>query len=57
MASASPPQWNPADVDLTTRLPVAEGLPEKRSYGSDFPFRDFGQLTNVAVRDGFFDGQ
>lgn len=55
MASASPPQWNPADVDLTTRLPVAsvaEGLPEKRSYGSDFPFRDFGQLTNVAVRDG-----
>ena len=25
-----------------------KGLPEKRAYGSDFPFRDIGQLGDIA---------
>jgi ferredoxin len=55
LAATARGEWNRADVEITSRLPVesvAEGLPEKRSYGSDYPFRDFGQLTDVAVRDG-----
>lgn len=45
-----PDAWSEDDVATIAGLPVAtgvQGLPEKRSYGSDFPFRDAGQLTGV----------
>jgi ferredoxin len=42
--------WSPDDVARISRQPVPAGhgiLPEKRTYGSDFPFRDFGQLDGI----------
>ena len=42
--------WTPADVERISHLPVRseEGLlPQKRTYGSDFPFRDAGQLEGI----------
>ena len=42
--------WPDADVDRIAGLPVPSGmggLPEKRTYGSDYPFRDAGQLRGV----------
>jgi ferredoxin len=46
--------WASADVARITAQPVAveeRGLPEKRAYGSDFPFRDVGQLRGVTADD------
>lgn len=38
------------DLELIAQQPVAsgtQGLPQKRVYGSDFPFRDVGQLLGI----------
>lgn len=54
LAAVPPAAWSPATVDLISRQPVgsvSDGLPQKRSYGSDYPFHDFGQLDGV-VADG-----
>ena len=43
-------QWSNSDVAAISRQPVGTyrgSLPEKRSYGSDFPFRNVGQLDGV----------
>ncbi len=59
--------WARADVDEISHQPVPlpRGvLPQKRSYGSDFPFRDLGQLegiealgpTNASVVSGAYGG-
>jgi ferredoxin len=50
LASGSPASWEPNDLELIRTQPtdsVVRGLPEKRSYGSDFPFRNVGQLDGV----------
>ncbi|MDP9300385.1 MAG: 4Fe-4S ferredoxin [Actinomycetota bacterium] len=51
-------RWARRDVlDISAR-PVAtsvSGLPEKRAYGSDYPFRDSGQLSPIAVEQGVND--
>ncbi|MGA2837813.1 MAG: 4Fe-4S ferredoxin [Acidimicrobiales bacterium] len=42
--------WNDDDVRTIRAQPVESGrrgLPEKRSYGSDYPFEDVGQLADV----------
>lgn len=42
--------WSPSDVDRVSHQPVPTrhgALPQKRTYGSDFPFRDVGQLEGV----------
>jgi len=42
--------WKANDIQAISLQPVAErtgALPEKRAFGSDFPFRDFGQLVGV----------
>ena len=42
--------WSPADLERISRqpVPVPRGvLPEKRAFGSDFPFRDAGQLAGI----------
>jgi choline dehydrogenase-like flavoprotein len=46
-----PAQWSDADLAVVSRQPVPSGraLPEKRSYGSDFPFHDVGQLTGITT--------
>jgi ferredoxin len=51
LASAGPSAWNKDDLDLIRLQPASasvRGLPEKRAYGSDFPFRDVGQLQGVS---------
>ena len=48
-------RWAPDDVRVVTEQPVATahaGLPEKRIYGSDYPFRDAGQLSGLLAGDG-----
>jgi choline dehydrogenase-like flavoprotein len=43
-------QWSSSDVVAISRQPVGTyrgSLPEKRSYGSDFPFRNVGQLDGI----------
>ncbi len=48
LATTPPEEWSASLLDLVASRPVASaggGLPEKRAYGSDFPFRDVGQLS------------
>ena len=50
LATTEEGQWSPADVERISRQPVPTrrgGLPQKRAYGSDFPFRDVGQLAGI----------
>jgi len=50
LAGASPAKWDERDVDAIRAQPVGarvKGLPQKRSYGSDYPFEDVGQLQGV----------
>lgn len=48
-------QWNPDDLDRISAQPkalVKGELPQKRSYGSDYPFRDLGQVTGISAAPG-----
>jgi len=50
IASTPEGSWLPSDVELISHQPVRDrsgALPEKRAYGSDFPFRDMGQLEGI----------
>ena len=49
MAAAPPQSWTSHDLTMVSTLPAAaeRGLPEKRTYGSDYPFRDVGQRSGV----------
>ena len=50
LAILQPQDWSDGDVRTVVGQPVessVRGLPEKRSYGSDFPFRDVGQLAGL----------
>jgi hypothetical protein len=50
LASIPSSEWPADEVDSIRAAParrVRHSLPEKRSYGSDFPFRDAGQLQGV----------
>lgn len=50
LASGDPSDWDEREVRAVSARPVrskAKGLPEKRSYGSDYPFRDLGQLAGI----------
>jgi ferredoxin len=52
LAARTPETWAAGDVAQITAQPVSvqeRGLPEKRAYGSDFPFRDVGQLHGVVA--------
>jgi choline dehydrogenase-like flavoprotein len=58
MAAAEQIDWAPEDLSAISRLPErsrVNGLPEKRAYGSNFPFRDLGQRVDVETRDGVND--
>ena len=50
LATTPEGSWSPADVERISRqpVPIPRGvLPQKRAYGSDFPFRDVGQLDGI----------
>ena len=55
MSADTPNAWAEADLQLVRARPIADrrhAIPEKRSYGSDYPFREFGQRGPVSVRGG-----
>ena len=66
MAGVAAEAWADEDVERISRQPVDSdlpGLPEKRAFGSDFPFRDFGQRgplnargVNEAIVSGAYGG-
>ena len=50
LARSGPAAWDGQALRITTAQPIrtkARGLPQKLSYGSDFPYRDVGQLGGV----------
>ena len=50
LATKDEEMWSPADVESISHQPVPTqrgGLPQKRAFGSDFPFRDVGQLAGI----------
>ncbi len=50
LASTQEGSWSPADVERVSHQPAPTrrgALPQKRNYGSDFPFRDVGQLEGI----------
>ncbi|WP_432494768.1 GMC family oxidoreductase N-terminal domain-containing protein [Kineococcus gypseus] len=55
MAATGADGWDAGDLDLVRAQPVAHDggrLPQKRSFGSDYPFRDLGQLAGVVATGG-----
>lgn len=55
MADTTPATWSAEDRRAVTRQPIeslVDGLPEKRAFGSDFPFRDLGQLSGITAQGG-----
>ena len=52
LSATEPAGWPADEVGMLSTQPIGSlvgGLPEKRSYGSDFPFRDVGQLREVTA--------
>ena len=55
MASSSPEEWDVQTIERISKQPVASrnpGIPEKRVFGSDYPFRNVGQLAGLTAVDG-----
>lgn len=55
VASLPPAQWPSEALAVLTQQPPAPSkrdLPQKRMFGSDFPFRDLGQLERLRVTPG-----
>ncbi len=52
LASSDPWQWDAPLVESVSAQPVeskTRGIPEKRLYGSDYPFRNVGQLDGLTA--------
>lgn len=55
LASSSPDDWDERTVELISKQPLAarnSGIPEKRIFGSDYPFRNVGQLGGLTTVNG-----
>jgi ferredoxin len=55
LASSSPDDWDVETIELISKQPAAsrkKGIPEKRVFGSDYPFRNMGQLGGLSAVDG-----
>ena len=55
LASSSPDEWDEQTIELISKQPVASrnsGIPEKRIFGSDYPFRNVGQLDGLTTVNG-----
>ena len=47
LASSTPDKWNVQIAESISRQPIypkSRGIPEKRAFGSSYPFRNAGQL-------------
>jgi len=52
LASSSPNEWDVHAIEGISNRSVGSknrGIPEKRVFGSDFPFRNVGQLTGISM--------
>ena len=52
LASSEPDGWDGSMVAAISQQPVDSkkpGLPEKRTFGSDYPFRNVGQLDGLTA--------
>jgi ferredoxin len=55
LASSSPDKWDEQTIELISKQPVASRnsrIPEKRVFGSDYPFRNVGQLAGLTTVNG-----
>jgi ferredoxin len=55
LASSSPDEWDEQTIELASKRPAASrnsGIPEKRIFGSDYPFRNVGQLDGLTTANG-----
>jgi ferredoxin len=55
LASSSPDKWDEQTIELISKQPVASRnsrIPEKRVFGSDYPFRNVGQLAGLTMVNG-----
>ena len=55
LASSSPDEWDEQTIELASKQPAASrnsGIPEKRIFGSDYPFRNVGQLDGLTTVNG-----
>ena len=58
LASSSPEEWDEHTIELASRQPIAARnsmVPEKRIFGSDYPFRNAGQLDGLTAVNGSTD--
>ena len=55
LASSAPDEWDEQTIELISKQSVTSrnsGVPEKRIFGSDYPFRNVGQLGGLTAVDG-----
>ncbi|WP_163476485.1 GMC family oxidoreductase [Geodermatophilus normandii] len=56
LAAGGPDTWAPGDLDVVTLRTTTAGasgvVPQKRSYGSSYPFRDLGQTSGITGSPG-----
>jgi len=55
LASSAPDEWDGKTIEVISKQPVAarsSGVPEKRVFGSDYPFRNAGQLRGLTAVNG-----
>jgi len=55
LASSSPDEWDAKTIEYISKQPVVSrtrGIPEKRLFGSDYPFRNAGQLGGLTAVNG-----
>jgi ferredoxin len=56
LASSSLEEWDPETIEHISKQPEASanpgGIPEKRVFGSDYPFRNVGQLGGLSAVNG-----
>jgi ferredoxin len=55
LASSSPDEWDERAIEVISKQHVAarnSGVPEKRVFGSDYPFRNVGQLGGLTTVNG-----
>ena len=55
LTSSSPDEWDEQTIELASKQPAASrnsGIPEKRIFGSDYPFRNVGQLDGLTTVNG-----
>jgi ferredoxin len=55
LASSPPDKWDAETIEHISKQPVVSstrGVPEKRVFGSDYPFRNAGQLAGLTVANG-----